>query len=99
MAGDGSDLVASLEREWRDSLCAKDMDRLRALIHPDFKLIGTRSAGPFVMSRDEWLEAIQKRELLSIDLDIQDALVFEGVVSRAADRGSRFADRRLGLRR
>ena len=27
-------------------------------------LIGTRSTGPFTISRDEWLDAIQKRELV-----------------------------------
>lgn len=79
MAAD-RDLIDSLEREWRDALCAKDIDRLRTLIHPRFTLIGTRSIGPFTMSRDEWLEAIQKRELISIDLDIKDALAFEDVM-------------------
>ena len=73
-------LIDSLEREWRDALCAKDIEKLRSLIHPKFKLIGTRPSGPFTMSREEWLEAIQKRELISIDLDIQDAAVFEDVL-------------------
>jgi ketosteroid isomerase-like protein len=73
-------LIDSLEREWRDALCAKDMQKLASLIHPDFKLIGTRASGPFTLSREEWLEAIQKRELISIDLDIQDAAVFDDVV-------------------
>ena len=74
------ELIDSLEREWRDALCAKDVDRLRSLIHPEFKLIGTRSIGPFTLSREEWLEAIEKRELISIDLDIKDASVFEDVM-------------------
>jgi len=76
-ASDHCQLVDSLEREWRDALCAKDIDKLRSLIHPKFTLIGTRAAGPFTLSREEWLEAIQKRELISIDLDVQDAVVFE----------------------
>jgi hypothetical protein len=70
-------LIDSLEREWRDALCAKDIDKLRALIHPKFKLIGTRMSGPFTMTREEWLEAIEKRELLGIELDIKDATVFD----------------------
>ena len=84
--GDGAvstsscELVDSLEREWRDALCAKDVARLRLLIHPKFVLIGTRSTGPFTLTRDEWLEAIQKRELISIDLDIKDAVVFDTVM-------------------
>ena len=48
MAADHCDLVESLEREWRDALCASDMDRLRSLIHPQFTLFGTRSTGPGV---------------------------------------------------
>ena len=81
MASDSHcELIESLEREWRDALCAKDIDRLRSLIHPKFTLIGTRSTGPFTLSREEWLEAIQKREVTSIDLDVQEAVVFEDVI-------------------
>jgi hypothetical protein len=56
------------------------MDRLRALIHPDFVLIGTRSSGPFMMSRDEWLDAIQRREVDAIELDVRDATVLPEVM-------------------
>ncbi|MBA3526434.1 MAG: nuclear transport factor 2 family protein [Pseudomonadota bacterium] len=80
MATDRCELIGSLEREWRDALCAKDMERLRALIHPNFALIGSRSSGPFTMGRDEWLEAIQKRELVGIDLNVKDAAVFNDVI-------------------
>jgi ketosteroid isomerase-like protein len=75
-----NELIHALEREWRDALCAKDMDRLRLLVHANFKLIGTRSSGPFAMTRDEWLEAIQRREVVAIDLEISDAAEFEQVM-------------------
>lgn len=80
MTSSNRELVDSLERKWRDALCVKDMDRLRALIHPDFVMIGTRSTGPFTLDREEWLEAIQKRELLNIDLEIKDAVVLDEVM-------------------
>lgn len=80
MSQTSCELIESLERDWRDALCAKDLERLRSLIHPDFKLIGTRASGPFTLSREEWLDAIEKRELISIDLDIKDAVVFEDVI-------------------
>ena len=80
MVAENSELVEALEREWRDALCAKDMDRLRALVHPDFVLIGTRTSGPFTMSRDEWLEAIERRELVSIELKIRDTAVFDQAI-------------------
>ena len=80
MAGKGRELIQSLEREWCDALCSRDMERLRNLVHPDFVLIGTRSTGPFMMGREEWLEAIQRREVDSIDIDVRDATVLDQVM-------------------
>lgn len=72
--------IAQLEREWRDALCSKDMARLHALVHKDFVLIGTRSTGPFMMTRDDWLDAIQRREVEAIDVEVQDATVLDDVM-------------------
>jgi ketosteroid isomerase-like protein len=65
--------VEELESHWRDALCSKDMARLESLVHPDFVLIGTRSTGPFMMNRQDWLDAIQRREVETIDVEVQDA--------------------------
>ena len=73
-------VIEALEREWRDALCSKDMEKLRALIHPDFVLIGTRSTGPFMMGRDEWLDAIQRRDVAGIELEIRDATALDQVM-------------------
>ena len=73
-------VVEELEREWRDALCSKDMGRLQALVHKDFVLIGTRSSGPFMMTRQEWLDAIQRRDVFEIDVDVQDATVLPDVM-------------------
>jgi hypothetical protein len=67
------ELIEGLEGEWRDALCKQDMDRLRALVHPDFVLIGSRSTGAFMMGREEWLEAIQRRDVDAIELEVRDA--------------------------
>lgn len=80
MADDTRQLIESLEQEWRDALCNRDMDRLRALVHPDFVLIGTRSTGPFIMHRDQWLDAIQRREVDSIELEVHDATALDQVM-------------------
>jgi ketosteroid isomerase-like protein len=80
VAENNCQVIDGLEREWRDALCKKDMDRLRTLIHPDFVLIGTRSTGPFWMSRDEWLDAIQRREVDTIELEVRDATVLPEVM-------------------
>jgi len=66
-------LIDALEREWVEALRTRDMDALRELVHPDFVLIGTRSTGPFIMHRDEWLDAIQRRDVHEIELEVHDA--------------------------
>jgi hypothetical protein len=73
-------VIEGLEREWRDALCSKNMERLQALVHKDFVLIGTRSTGPFMMTRDEWLEAIQRRDVFEIDVEVQDSTVLPDVM-------------------
>lgn len=80
MVDKSCELIEALERQWRDALCAKDMERLRSLIHPNFVLIGTRASGPFMLNRDEWLEAIQRRELVSIELEVGDATILDQVM-------------------
>jgi ketosteroid isomerase-like protein len=73
-------LIDALEREWRDALCNRDMEALRALVHPDFVLIGTRSTGPFIMHRDSWLDAIQRRDVETIELEVHDATALDEVM-------------------
>lgn len=80
MAENSCKVIEALENEWRDALCSKDMERLRALVHPDFVLIGTRSTGPFMMHRDEWLDAIQRREVDTIELEVSDATSLDNVM-------------------
>jgi ketosteroid isomerase-like protein len=80
VADKNHEVIEALEAEWRDALCSKDMARLRTLIHPDFVLIGMRSTGPFMMGRDEWLDAIQRREVDSIVLEVRDATVLDQVM-------------------
>lgn len=80
MADDDCQVIEALERQWCDALCSRDMDRLRELVHPDFLLIGTRQTGPFQMKRDEWLDAIQRRDVVGIELDVRDASIFDNVL-------------------
>jgi hypothetical protein len=73
-------IIEGLEAEWRDALCSKDMEKLRSLVHPDFVLIGTRSTGPFMMGRDEWLDAIQRREVVAIEIEVRDSTSLDQVM-------------------
>jgi ketosteroid isomerase-like protein len=74
------EVIEKLEREWCDALCSRDMARLRSLVHPDFVLIGTRSTGPFMMGRDEWLDAIQRRDVEQIELEVRDATCLDNLL-------------------
>ena len=80
MADIQCEVIAGLEREWRDALCSKDMKRLQSLVHKDFVLIGTRSSGPFMMTRKEWLDAIQRREVDAIEVEVQDATALDNLM-------------------
>lgn len=73
-------LIERLEREWTDALCRKDMKRLEALVHKDFILIGTRSTGPFMMNRQEWLDAIQRRDVQDIGVNVMNATVLDDIM-------------------
>lgn len=77
---DNREVIAGLEREWRDALCGKDIERLRNLMHPDFVLIGTRSTGPFLMHREEWIDAVQRRDLETIEFDVLEATAIGDVM-------------------
>ena len=80
MADTDCQLIDGLEREWRDALCSKDMERLHSLVHKAFVLIGTRSTGPFMMTRDEWLDAIQRRDVDAIEIDVENATAAKDVM-------------------
>ena len=80
MADPNCQVIDELEREWRDALCRKDMATLETLVHKDFVLIGTRSTGPFMMTRDEWLDAIQRRDVETIEVEVEDATKVKDVM-------------------
>lgn len=80
MAGSVCKVIEALESEWSSALCNKDVETLSRLVHPEFVLIGMRSTGPFMMHRDQWLEAIQKRDVVGIDLEIQDATATDTMI-------------------
>ena len=80
MTDKSREVIETLENEWRDALCSLDMERLRALFHPDFVLIGSRASGAFMMGREDWLDAIQRRDVDAIDLEVRDATALESVM-------------------
>ena len=84
MAADRTE-VRDLEREWRDALFAKDEARLRQLIHPQFKLVGIRSTGTVAVSLEDWLVALQRMDLISLEVRVMDSLRVDQTIVATVD--------------
>ena len=74
MAADAVSTVAALEQRWRAALLAKDDAVLRSMIHPEFKLVGVRPAGGFSADLEEWMAALHRMDIVSVDIDVLDAV-------------------------
>lgn len=84
MAGDGAD-IRELERQWRDALFAKDEGQLRKLIHPQFKLVGIRSTGTVAVGLEDWLIALQKMDLISLEVRVMDSVRLDQTMVATVD--------------
>ena len=77
--------VRDLEREWRDALIAKDEATLRRLIHPQFKLVGIRSTGSVAVSLEQWVEALKRMEIASLEVRVTDCVALENALVATVD--------------
>lgn len=84
MAADRTD-IKDLERQWRDALFAKDEARLRQLIHPQFKLVGIRSTGTVAVGLEDWLIALQKMDLISLEVRVMDTVRIDQTIVATVD--------------
>ena len=84
MAADPDDII-ELERAWRDALFAKDEDGLRKLIHPQFKLVGIRSTGTVAVGLEDWLGALQKMDIASLEVRVTDSLRVDRTIVATVD--------------
>lgn len=84
MAADRTD-VRDLERQWRDALFAKDEVRLRDLIHPQFKLVGIRSTGTVAVGLEDWLVALQRMDLISLEVRVMDSVRLDQTIVATVD--------------
>jgi hypothetical protein len=66
-------------------LFAKDEGRLRELIHPQFKLVGIRSTGTVAVSLEDWLVALQKMDLISLEVRVMDSLRLDQTIVATVD--------------
>ena len=84
MAADKAD-IRELERQWRDALFAKDEARLRQLIHPQFKLVGIRSTGTVAVGLEDWMVALQKMDLVSLEVRVMDTVRIDQTIVATVD--------------
>ncbi len=77
--------VTDLERQWRDALFAKDEAALRTLIHPQFKLVGIRSTGTVAVALEDWLGALQKMNIASLEVRVTDSLRLDRTIVATVD--------------
>ena len=84
MVADRTD-IRDLERQWRDALFAKDEAKLRQLIHPQFKLVGIRSTGTVGVSLEDWLVALQKMDLVSLEVRVMDSVRLDQTLVATVD--------------
>jgi len=84
VAADAGDIV-DLERQWRDALFDKDEAALRALIHPQFKLVGIRSTGTVAVGLDHWLGALQKMDIASLEVRVTDSVRVDRTIVATVD--------------
>ena len=77
--------VRDLEREWRDALVAKDEAGLRRLIHPQFKLVGIRSTGSVAVSLEQWIEALKRMDIASLEVRVTECVALDNVIVATVD--------------
>jgi hypothetical protein len=77
--------VRELERQWRDALFAKDEKQLRQLIHPQFKLVGIRSTGTVAVSLEDWLVALQRMDLISLEVRVMESVRIDQTIVATVD--------------
>src|SRR4030095_6249484 len=77
--------VRDLERQWRDALIAKDQAALRRLIHPQFKLVGIRSTGSVAVNLEQWIEALQRMDIASLEVRVTECVALDNVIVATVD--------------
>jgi hypothetical protein len=77
--------VRDLEREWRDALIAKDEAALKRLIHPQFKLVGIRSTGSVAVNLAQWIEALQRMDIASLEVRVTECVALDNVIVATVD--------------
>lgn len=75
MAADRAATLRELEARWRAALLAHDKDAIRALLHPDFRLVGVRQSGePLSIDVEHWIGALDRMDIATVEMNVLDAV-------------------------
>ena len=77
--------IADLERQWRNALFDKDEAALRNLINPHFKLVGIRSTGTVAVALEDWLKALEKMDIVSLEVRVTDSVRVDRTIVATVD--------------
>ena len=67
-------LAQRLEDGWRDALVRKDEVALRAMLHPEFELVGMRANGVLSIGVDKWMTALSAMDIAAVNATVLGAL-------------------------
>ena len=91
-----------LEDAWRDALLRKDEAALRAMLHPDFELVGMRANGMLTIGVGKWMVALSGMDIAAVDARVLGATQVEDTLVCSVDacwnvryRGQTVAERVL----
>lgn len=79
------DDIRQLEQRWRDALFNKDETALRELIHPNFKLVGIRSTGSVAVDLEQWLVALKRMDVASLEVRVIDSVATANTIVATID--------------
>ena len=65
--------------------CSQDEAALRSLIHPQFKLVGIRSTGTVSVGLGDWLQALEKMDIASLEVRVTDSLRVDQTIVATVD--------------
>jgi len=68
--------IIEAETRWARAIQGGHVDRLSALMHPNFVFLGLRSAGVKSWSRTEWMAAVGKICFSALEHKVRDLQVF-----------------------
>ena len=79
--------IGALEQRFADAILAKDLDTLKVILAPEFRLVGVRSTGTSDMPREAWFAGLGRMTFSHFEPTVSSVEVF-GDMALATVEGS-----------